>query len=215
MKFVRYKGGVSEGEFTAGTIYKATDELEADARSHERFIVRDDKGKRFKFRYDDGYFVELPCIYAVWVCDSGSFEQGEALLIEDGEDEHFEVAGYGFFNSNCFEVLDGDNLHPHMHVCDPETGRWVEVMRVDEQFGLSTEEDPDRFRTPNDYVFAVSGGSVVDVPLLYCTDATGANLTPERAYTPVMTDGDKVVVVDDNGVETEFPLSRFGSRKAV
>lgn len=213
MIFLRYEGGAPEGSFTTGRVYIGKNDLDAEAQSHDRFGVRDDNNDRYKYRFKDNFFSELEFIYGVWVSDGDSFELGEVLMLDEADGDSYDVSGYGYFNQSGFEVLDGTNLRPGIMACDSETGRWVKVMRVDGKFNLSTEDNPDRYRQPNDFKFAVVDGAITDFPMVYCIDPGGDSLTEDKHYRLIASENDFVIVKNDDGVEKEYSMAKFSVEK--
>jgi len=210
MYFMKYKGGADEGDFIEEKIYAARDVLEVDAVGRKKFYVLDENQDRQKFEFEGECFREYEMVYAAWLgtipCN---YETGQVVVIDRATETQYGILDGGYYNHECFEIIDGTNLRTGILVCDIETGRWVKVSRTDDKFNISSEENPDDYHTLTDFRLAIGDGSVMDFPLAYCVNNTGANLTLSKGYPLVASEGDLVCVADDSGVVGEFDVKRF------
>jgi len=215
MKFMRCTALTTEGEFTVGRIYAVKDEMETDAKTDDRFMIVDDNDERLKMKYSDRCFERVMTVYGVWVCEDGNFDAGEVLSITGVDGQFLEVAGYGYFGGDCIELLDATNLRPGIVVCDEENGQWRKVSRVDEDFNVSIDGNPEEFRSVAGFSLAVVDGAVVDFPVLYCIDANGkpGELTVGESYLPVAREGAIVTLKNDAGEEKGYGMDRFSKKR--
>ena len=213
MKLMRYDGGCKVGEFIEGKTYFAHDILEyKGAESGTAFFITDENDVRHKLSYD-GSFELLEQYYVCCVTDKlPTFELGEVLLAVGADDESYEIAGFGFYNRKGFEVLDSANVQTGNYVKDQDTGEWQSITK--RKNGKIIFDGETEFRDMNDFRFAVVNGSVAAYQILYCIDASGAELTEGKEYFPKAERDQVVVINDDTGKEVEFAAGRFSSEKS-
>jgi hypothetical protein len=171
------------GRFTNGKLYLAKPRFEDEgAIDLSSLLVSDDNGREFDVAGSRGLWEFPGKAYGVFLKNGGGASAGTVVeVLEASSDGFFKVLfkgrSEGWMKSDEFELLDSTSLRPGNYVLDlggPDPFLpWVRVARVDGAGWISTEREPDRFRSPTEFRFPVSDGFVAAEPLVRCVDATG------------------------------------------
>ena len=164
MLFVKCVSPPKGGRFTVGRIYIAIDDLEGEAASRSSFHLSDDYGARVGSRFNDGCFIEQEEVYACCIKSTGDFKAGEIIRASGVDDNSFHLAGFGWFNSANFEILDSSNLGIGDYLWDEPAGRWAAIRAIrDEDQAVQVNGDKD-FRLLDDFSITVEDGAILTCP---------------------------------------------------
>ena len=211
MVFARYKGQDSK-QFTAGRVYVAKPGMDVDETvSYGSLRLKDDTGTDVLVKTDQGTFEFLDEVYAVVVKAFSEFEVGQVVFVEDAtnsSEPKLLVAGWGFWDSDHFVILDQTNVFPGVVLMDTLTGEWKTISRVDECLWVSDSVDQP-FRSPEEFMFTVSQGNILSEPLVKCSVPLPSFTKDKlyRVYRKRLLDG-FIELVDDVGV-TQMVSSVF------
>jgi hypothetical protein len=205
MFFARYMRGAKVGRFTEGKVYFASDPLEGRSATGDSFNVEDDCGGKFLFRRDDGHF-EFPSeVYVCCIKAVVDFSPGDVLSIRGADNGSLEVTGYGWMQTDHFEVVDASNFQVGSYVQDDD-GRWLPVKDVRPDMSVLVGnhwQSLDSFKLP------ISGGSVATVPLAKCVDAVAEpRLIAGREYL-ILREWTGGIEIDLDGKPEGFDTERF------
>jgi len=214
MIFARFKGpAVKDAELTKGKVYFVRPALEdRDAASFEFIEVTDDKGNVHRVNTEDESFEFIEEVYAVVLAPFDENEVGEVTVLDGVSDDGsmVSVSGFGLHRASDVVVIDRTNVFPGVSAHDMESGRWEKVKRVDECMWILVD-DQTRLRSPEEFEFAVSDGSIMVEPLVKCLDDSGEpGLTNGNLYYLKRTDKSGLFVVqNDQGQEATYLPYRF------
>jgi hypothetical protein len=211
MIFARFVGPVkSEEALTEGRLYVSRPEVDEPGTVGFDYIeVTGDNGESIRENPDDERFEYLEEVYAVVANPFDEFVAGEVVVVDGAPDiEYLHVQGIGNRKASDLILLDRTNLYPGVLVGDGTTGRWLKVKKVDECLWVTAGVNGP-YRSPCEFRFAVSDGSLVE-PLTKCVDEEGEpGLTKGHFYPLVSSSDDLVTVVNDDGAESSYMASRF------
>lgn len=210
MIFARYIGPKALN-WTEGRVYFAMAGFE-DQGTVDMGQVRlqDDLGTWQEVKTDAGLFLFPDFVYAVVVKPVMTFERGQVVKVTNASDEFLEVTGHGYLKADSFEVLDRTNVALGNKVRDARNGVWREISRLDDDLNIGfVGAAGSALWPPDEFVFPVSGGSVLSEPLLKCVKGVDGELVEGQVYSPLEQCGDLVVVVNAAGRPVSYMAERF------
>jgi len=164
MLFVKCVSPPKYGRFTPGRIYIAFDDLEGEAASRTSFHLPDDYGAKVGSKFSDGHFIEQTEVYVCCIKSTGDFKAGEIVKATGVDEGSFQLAGFGWFNSTNFEILDSSNISIGNYVWDEPANKWVVIQAIhDDDQAVQVNGDKE-FRLLNDFSLPVEDGAITTCP---------------------------------------------------
>ena len=213
MLFAKFKEKKEiEGQFTIGKVYLVDEGYTYGATDRDHKFVVDDAGEKIEFLPGNNEFEFLDTVYGVWLGPPPKVKKwatGDVKVIDEADEDKFRADG-NYLNSSLFEILDETNLTTDTFVLDLKTNKWEKICKVDnDKFLIGVGENSDILRPPTDFRFAVQDRGVANMPLVFCVNNTGVNLTKDKGYLLAGVNKGNWIVIDDTGKPTEFLPDRF------
>lgn len=196
------------GQFTNNKLYLASGDIDSALDIHH-LRINDDDGEEVAIDQDNERFEYPEEVFGVIIKSVGSKTVGEVVVINDADEDAFQIKDMGFIKAKNIKLLDLTSISLGMMVYDKSDSRWKEVKRIDGCMRLQVD---DEMRSCTDFIFAVSNKELVKVPMVRCLDDEAGfdNLTRGSLYQIKGLDENGLLIInDDAGNEAGFSSDRF------